>query len=454
MRRVFAVFGRCLLGLLVIVVVWVICNLWDDKPAPLPQELQRDRVTLAPAGNGYFGLIGLWSARPDFIQGGVAHWSEVQDWLVRNPPAARRMDEEPPKQERELQDPRVTPHGFPGCDRHACFARWDGKPDAVISAVSTRHAALLQRCERLSGMPFEEDPTPPDFVTPMLGVDGLNECFRLWHAQSLIDWRRGKPQVAIDRLLSSRRLAERVMQGGRTLVIQLVAARHLKTTFEWTAHMVSERPEWASRAAGVAAPLSPAALDIRRALRYEVAMSREAAVGVRNGCYSGGVGKEDRQAHMFVRHVFCDGLIPLAFHPEQLRNEDLPRWQRAFEAFARPVPEGLDHLRALPEDGQLKWWQRLAWRNTGSHLLELRLSLRTYDKYLARLYDTELQRLALAAALEATGSKRLLSEILAEANRSPYAGGRLWWDSKQQAIAMTLWEGADNTMEARVPVDR
>lgn len=454
MRRVFALFGWCLLVLLGLFVVWAVSNLWDEEPIPLPSELQRDRVTLAPHGNGYFGLIGLWSARPDFIEGGVAHWSEVQAWLVRNPPAARPMDEEPPKQERELQEPQVTPPGFPGCDRHACFARWDGNPDAVITAVSTRNAALLQRCERLSGMPFEEDPGPPDFATSILGVEGLSECFRLWHAQSLIDWRRGKPQMAIDRLLSSRRLAGRVMQGGRTLVIQLVAARHLRTTFEWTAHMVSERPEWASRVASIAAPLPPAALDMRRALRYEVEMMREAAVGVRSGCYSAGVGKEDREAHMFVRHVFCDGLIPLAFHPEQSRNEDLLRWQRAFEAMDRPVPEGLNHLRAQPDDRPTKWWQRLAWRNTGSHLLETRLSLRTYDKYLARLYDTELQRLALAAALDATGSKRLLSEILAEANRSPYAGGRLWWDSKERAIAMTLWEGADNAMEARLPVDR
>lgn len=438
--------------IVLIMLAWVLSNIYDEDPLPLAPQLKEVPVTLAPHDNAYFGLIGLWSPDDDYIDAGLAQWDEAQRWLAEHPVRERAPDAAMPPYDADRREALDKAPAFTTCERHKpCFTLWDAKPQVVMAAADAREQTL-ERCTALAVLRHEEEPGVPDFIAPLMGGQPLAECMKVLQADALIAWRQARPEDALRSLAASHRLAVQALQGSRTLLTHMIAVRYLGLTYEWAAHMASERPQWIGRLSAIAAPLPPQALDMRRAFRYEAALERASAGLMRDSCHSGLSQKTSFGVYL-LRIGICDGAFPLAFHAEQTRNERQPVWVAFMEALDKPAPAGLEWARAQPEP-PTAWWRRLAWRNTGTRYLQLEQSVRGHASYLARGYDIELQRLALAAALALADERRSIHETLSAANREPYAGTRLHWDASTRSVAMTLWESTETASVRRFPTAR
>ncbi|MBX3625841.1 MAG: hypothetical protein KF892_12560 [Rhizobacter sp.] len=439
-------------SLLLLVLAWVLSNVYDEDPLPLAPQLKEAPVTLAPRENAYFGLIGLWSPDEDYIDAGFAQWDDAQLWLAAHPVRERGPDEVLPPFDEDRTEALKNASSFATCERFKpCFALWDTKPEIVMGAAAAREETL-ERCKELAALRHEEEPGVPDVISPMMASQGLVECMKVLHADTLIAWRQARPSEALKSLVASRQLAVQALMGGRTLITHMIGVRYLGLTYEWAAHMASERPEWRDRLSVIAAPLPPQALDMRRAFRYEAALDRSGAGLMRDACHGGLSQKMSFGVHL-LRMGACDGAFPLAFHAEQTRNERQPGWVAFMDALAQPAPAALEWARAQPEP-PTQWWRRIAWRNSGTRYLQLEAPMRGYAKYVARGYDVELQRLGLVAALALGDERRDIHATLTAANREPYAGTRLHWDASTRSVAMTLWESVDTAIVVRLPTAR
>lgn len=439
-------------SLLLLVLAWVLSNVYDEDPLPLAPQLKEAPVTLAPRENAYFGLIGLWSPDEDYIDAGFAQWDDAQLWITQHPTRERGPHEAMPPVDGDRRAALDKAPAFATCERHKpCFTHWDAKPQVVMAAADAREQTL-ERCTELAALRHEEVPGVPDYASPLMSSSGLAECMRVLQADTLIAWRQARPDDALRSLFAAHRLAVQALQGSRTLVTHMIAARYLGITYEWAAHMAAEQPERIERLAPIAAPLPPQALDMRRAFRYEAALERAAASLMRESCHGGMSQRTSFPVHV-ARIGACDGLLPLAFHAEQTRNDRQPVWVAFMEALGKPAPAGLEWARAQPEP-PTQWWRRLAWRNTGWRYLQLEQSMRANATYLARNYDLELQRLGLVAALALADERRDIHATLSAANREPYAGTRLHWDASTRSVAMTLWESVDTAIVVRLPTAR
>lgn len=427
---------RCLfVAVLLVLAAWVLSNLKDQKPQPLADALRIAPVTLDPRVNAYFGLMGLWAETEPPEVAGKAAWDETQAWLVSHP-EPRVHDAAMPAQ--RTQKPN-TLAPFPTCDRHAaCYPVWREKAEAVGLALSARPARVIERCERLAGMRFEEDVGQVDMLMLFPAAVPLTECMRVFNAQALLSWQRGDAPAALKQLELGQQMALNALQGSRSLVSRMTAARMLRLNYEWVGHMAAQRPSLAPGMKALAAPISAEGLDPRRVMGVEVAFSWLTASAIRNGCYSASL-ESDRPAMSVTRFWLCDHLIPLAFHPEQSRNDSQRQWLAAYDALGQPMPRGLEALQATAAKDEA-WWQRLSWRNTGARYFRFEPELSQYAHYVARHYDLELHRLALLAALEAGARSGDESVALARMLPSAYSAERLRWNPKAGAIEAVLWE--------------
>lgn len=230
MKRAFKVMMWAVLGLLAVLLllaaVWVACNgRWADAaPQPVPQELQLQPVTLAPADNAFFDMQGLRAPAAEPPNA----WGQ-RSWQAPAADAAGLLD--------------LPSGGDWGCNslKEDCVARWRAAAAVLTQQRADAHV-FGARCSALAARTAYQEPPPmrrpgqaPHDVT-LPQFSGVTTCLRWLQMDAVLapDARHARAAWA-----QADALLRLFASGSRTLISQAIGwasvQRHQVLLAQWSA---------------------------------------------------------------------------------------------------------------------------------------------------------------------------------------------------------------------------
>ena len=442
-------------ALCLLVAAWAASNWRDDPPSPVPAVLQPGPP---PAGSAlFFSLQGLYAppgVSPEAA--GRAAWAAA---LQRATPSGLPVDHPTEASAQAGRLPALRMAAW------ACQAGQDC-PQRLVTSVSAialalqGHALLGERCAAALADPavvYEAaQPPVPGPMAPMPSHFGAIGCGHWFNGQALVAAARGDRQAALQALQQGDRLAVALLVGARDLLSSGVAMAQLRRqhdTVAAVARLATQVPNpreartqaaWSDDLQALAAPLPPAALDVRR----WVVAERLFGVGALDPvlrCRP----PNDKPDFWQETSQWLACKTGLGQLPNATRQAIDQRWLQAFqqaEAGLYPaLAAGLQAeaaARALPASSvagggvSSPAW---AWRNTWGQAW-VGLTAHGLVHYHAKLADVDLQRQSLALALAAPAvppAER--TAWLAQQNLPAHTRARLRWQAGGTVLTARPW---------------
>lgn len=330
---------------------WVVPNLGDEAPTPVPTELRlADAPPATPAAQAWIDLANT----PDLPR---------------------------------LQGPPLV-----CADGGDCTPQWRADIDALAAQLEPA-AAFEARCTTLlrSG-PFVEL-LPADLAQGPLTPHTMAvlRCGTVWAARAVGAAARGETDAALEALARGDALARRVLDGSQSLVGHAMAWAQLRRQWQAVAAVALLQPAQAVSLMPLAEPLAPGALDASRWMRVEAALARQQLATHLERC-------EEAGAPVFT--LACH--LRLAWLPQATLAESDRRWLRRWTAARGEPAQALPALLAVEAEEEARA-RHVPWRNPLGHGLLDGQARPLLSPYVARAADVELQRQTLSVGLQLLG---------------------------------------------------
>lgn len=384
LRRTLKSLALLALLLLLTGAAWVACNgRWaDDPPTPRPPSLEPRVVSLAPAGNGFFDLLGLRAAagsRPNEI--GQRIW----------------QGELPSEAGAELAMP-TAPLWKCRPEAENCVVRW--REQALsLQAERAATAAFGQRCRDWLQTPGYEEPLrelptsgplarQPIEQSPLPAYAPLGQCLRGFQLEAVLATRPADAEAA---WAQAHALLQRLAAGSQSLLGQAVswtwAKRHALLLAQWAA-----APGGGVVAPALRAPLPVDVMQPRRWMVAEAHFGRQIAQSMLSPgdvLYSSEPGLMQAQASRLSL-----GFLP---HATQRLVDDI--WLDRLHALGTLHGAALARAAEALPPPDTPGWTTLRWKNPVGRLLAGFAASADYRDMLLRQADLVLFQQALPLAL-------------------------------------------------------
>lgn len=334
--------------LLLVLLAWVACNLFDKPPQPTPPQLALPAV---PADTPLHRALLTLLLPP----GGPA-LATMQGELLACAPTAD------------------------------CTQRWLAGAAQLATALAP-HALLGERCvAALADARFAEP--LPLVMTPNAPLAPHNlaasQCGQWLTLDAVAAAHAGLHEQALERLGQGSRLVQALLSGSHSLISHAVAWTVARRHYQGLAAVLALQPGWAAELQPLAAALPAQALSPQRWVAAEAAWQRGVIADLRGHCDQAGPELGGGLQWMVCR-------LGLGLLPEATRQEIDARWLARLAGAEAGV-------LAVESAGPAPFWQVFRFHNTLGRLL-LGLSDANYAGYFARQADVELQRQTVALAL-------------------------------------------------------
>lgn len=446
-----------LLLILAVALAWVLSNLGDAKPQPLPSELALAPPALADERNAAWALIGLdLASAGDLAQAGRERWRAELAFASKPLPvneeqARAHLQAGPGSTVERIKSRFEGPPLNCAGDAGDCTAVWLANP-AAVAAQRAPLAEFGQRCEALvdGGLAFDEPLPPPAAIARVGSTHALNAvaCQRWFHSGAALALSKGQRDGALIQLERADKLWRALLGGSRTLMSQVVALRLARNSLDALASLAAHDAALAHALSPLLVPPPDALALIRRWVPVEASIMAAMLDDIVQGCQSEaswGLVQTETWLQAGVDGVdrwLCRHRIGL--HPERTKQRAHTNWVAFLGGLEQGVEPRLhERIEQATVDAERvdAWWTRLRWRNTfGSMLGDT--GAQTTVGYLPRYADLtlrhELARLVVSAQLQGVPA----AERAAWSARQDLSAGlreRLSWADGGRTMLVRSW---------------